>query len=101
MNKNKFKYKSLYKPLTNDNFLSIYTEDFFINPLNSNFINFYYYNNDLNYELLEDNYENLKNIKYFYLKNFQNLNIGSNNVFLPKSYTSVLDSFRPDFDEND
>jgi hypothetical protein len=104
MNKDKFKYKVLYKFLNKDNNknpLPLYSDDYFMNPLNTNFLNFYYYNNDSNYESLEDSYENLKNFKFLYLKNYQNLVINSNNSFLPKPYTSVLDAFRADFDQND
>jgi hypothetical protein len=104
MNNDKFKYKAVYKLLNNNiknNLVPLYSEDFFINPLSTNFLNFYYYNNDSNYESLEDSYENLKNFKFLYLKNYQNLIVNSNNSFLPRSYTSILDSFRADFDQND
>jgi hypothetical protein len=101
MNKSKFKYKYIYKPQSSSNLITVFTEDYFINPSSSNLLNFYYYNNDTNFESLDDNYENIKNFKYFYLKNYQNLTLNLNNYFLPKSYTTILDSFRADFDEND
>ena len=106
--KDKFKYKSLYKSLSNMNVyankinpLVFYTEDFFFNLSNINLLNFNNYNNEILFDGVEDSYENLKNLKYFYYNTYQNLLLNSQNSLLPVSYTTVLDSFRADFDEND
>jgi hypothetical protein len=65
-----------------------------------NYLNFYYYNNDLNLESLEENYENIKNFKYIYIKNYKNLLLNSNNFLSPIPYSTILDSFRANSEEN-
>jgi hypothetical protein len=49
---------------------------------------------------LEDNYENIKNTQLVFLKGGKNSIFQSFNYILPLPFTQVLDSFRPDFDEN-
>jgi hypothetical protein len=91
MNKDKFKYKFLYKSLLNFNnkpLITIFTEDYFVNPTETNLLNFYYYNNDLNLESLEENYENIKNFKYIYIKNYKNLLLNSNNFLSDQKFKS-------------
>lgn len=93
----------MYKPLETEllNPLMVYTSDFFSNPKYSNLLNFNYYNNDSLLESIDDSYENIKNYKYIYHKLNQNLVNNSLSFLPPISYSSVLDSFRADFDEND
>jgi hypothetical protein len=93
----------MYKPLEAEllNPLMVYTSDFFTNPKYSNLLNFNYYNNDSLLESIDDSYENIKNYKYIYHKLNQNLVSTSLSFLPPVSYSSVLDSFRADFDEND
>jgi hypothetical protein len=50
--------------------------------------------------MLEENYENIKNFKFIYYLSYQNLNINSLNFLPASSYTTILDAFRADFDEN-
>jgi hypothetical protein len=52
-------------------------------------------------ESFDDSYENIKNYKHVYHRLNQNLVNNSLNFLPPVSYSSVLDSFRADFDEND
>jgi hypothetical protein len=103
MDKTKFKYKYLYKYNSNfkNNSINIFNDDYFNNPSLSNILNFSYYNNDINFEALEDNYENIKNLKHLYLKNYKNSFLNLYNYNTTKSYTNVLDSFRAGFDEHD
>jgi hypothetical protein len=49
---------------------------------------------------LEESYENIKNLKLLNFLNFKNTTFSSLNTSLPFSYTTVLDSFRADFEEN-
>jgi hypothetical protein len=101
MDKAKFKYKYLYKYNYNlkNNSINIFSDDYFYNPSLSNMVNFSYYNNDMNFEALEDSYENIKNLKHIYLKNYKNSFLNLYNYSISKSYTNVLDSFRAGFDE--
>ena len=98
--KAKISYKSLLSKLSNTYSLPLYSEDVFTNPSKVNLSNFNYFNNDASLESLEDNYENLKNLKFLYHLGGKNVVLPSFNYVLPASYTQVLDSFRPDFDEN-
>lgn len=78
----------------------IYTTDFFSNPAHFNLLNFNYYNNDFLVENLEDSYENIKSFKHIYYNSRQHLVSKALNFLPPVSYSSVLDSFRADFNEN-
>jgi hypothetical protein len=98
--KAKISYRSLLSKLPNLYSLPLYSEDVFTNPSKINLSNFNYFNNDSSLESLEDNYENLKNLKFLYHLGNKNVVLPSFNYILPASYTQVLDSFRPDFDEN-
>jgi hypothetical protein len=100
--KNKFHLKYLHKPFLNPKLqpISLYSEDFFLSPTSSNLSFFNYYNNDILYDTLENNYENSKHFKSLYFNNYQNIFINTLNSNLPITYTSVMDSFRADFDEN-
>jgi hypothetical protein len=101
-NKMSFLYRPFLTGITNSttSSLSITLVNFFNKPESVNSINFNYYANDINYETLEDNYENIKNFKYLYFLTYQNLNFNTSNFFTPFSYTTVLDSFRANYDEN-
>jgi heme/copper-type cytochrome/quinol oxidase subunit 2 len=103
VNKTRFKFRNAYKPvgLGVPNSLMLYTTEYFTNPSFSNLLNFNYYNNDSLVENIDDSYENIKNYKYIYYNLHQNLISNSLNFLSPVSYSSVLDSFRADFDEND
>ena len=96
----KISYKSLLSSLKSSYSLPVYSEDVFLNPANLNLTNYNYFNNDFSVESLEDNYENLKNIKLLYLIGNKNTVMSSSNYVLPSAFTQVLDAFRPDFDEN-
>jgi hypothetical protein len=103
----KFKLKLEYKSfLKHSNFVkvisnpsSIQSLDLSINPFETNILNFNYYNNDLNLDSLDNNYESIKNFKYLYYFNDKNTYLNNINSFLPVSYATVLDYFRADFDE--
>jgi hypothetical protein len=99
----KVRFKQAYRPLPIDstNSLMVYTTDFFTNPAYFNLLNFNYYNNDFLVESLEDSYENIKNFKHIYYNSRQHLVSKALNFLSPVSYSSVLDSFRADFNEND
>jgi hypothetical protein len=85
---------------SNINSLPLSISNFFLVPSNINLVNFNYLCNDSNYEMLEENYENIKNFKFIYYLFYQNLNFSSLNFLPVSSYTTVLDAFRADFDEN-
>jgi hypothetical protein len=80
--------------------MPIYSEDYYGDPSTINLLNFIYFNSDTSYELLEDNYENIKNFKHIYFDNYQNTLFNSLNFLTPVSYVLPLDSFRADYDEN-
>jgi hypothetical protein len=102
----KLKLNSVYKPFLakyfNFNLYStpIYTNNFFLNTKYINLLNYHNFNNEVNYEILDESYENIKNFKFLYYLNYQNINLNNLNFFLPVSSTVTLDYFRPDFDEN-
>jgi hypothetical protein len=78
----------------------MYSEDVFLNPSKTNLLNFDYFSNESSFDTLDDNYENIKNTKLLYFKLNKNIILPSLNYFTPVSFSQVLDSFRPDFDEN-
>jgi hypothetical protein len=80
--------------------LNIFTSSFFLNPASVNLSNFLFYNNVSSTDNLEESYENIKNLKLLNFLNFKNTTFSSLNTSLPFSYTTVLDSFRADFEEN-
>jgi hypothetical protein len=80
--------------------IPIYTNNFFLNTKYLNLLNYSNFNNETNYEILDESYEIIKNGEHAYYLNYQNVNLNNLNFFLPVSYASVLDYFRPDFDEN-
>ena len=98
--KAKISYRSLLNKMSGVYSLPIYSEDVFTNPANVNLTNFNYFNNDSSLESLEDNYENLKNLQFVYFLGSKNTVLPTFNHILPSPFTQVLDSFRPDFDEN-
>jgi hypothetical protein len=100
--KAKIAYKSLLNKLQSQNIYSlpVSSENLFINPANTNLLNFNYFNNDSSVESTEESYENLKNLQFLYFSGTKNVVLPSFNFLLPTSFTQVLDSFRPDFDEN-
>ena len=100
----KFKTKTCYKSLTNKLFdlvsTPMYSEDVFLSPSKTNLLNFDYFSNESSFDTLDDNYENIKNIKFLYSKLNKNIILPSLNYVTPTSFSQVLDAFRPDFDEN-
>jgi hypothetical protein len=100
--KAKISYRSLLNKLQSQNIYSlpVSSENFFVNPANTNLLNFNYFNNDSSLEATEESYENLKNLQTLYFAGNKNIILPSFNFFLPTSFTQVLDAFRPDFDEN-
>jgi hypothetical protein len=78
----------------------MYSEDVFLSPSKTNLLNFDYFSNEYSFDTLDDNYENIKNIKFLYFKLNKNIILPSLNYVTPTSFSQVLDSFRPDFDEN-
>jgi hypothetical protein len=104
----KFRLRSEYKPLVryfkpNDlplNSLYLSGSDYFFNPSGSNLMSFIYYSNDANVESLDNNYENIKNLKHLYHSNNKSTYLSNTSSFKPFSYSTVLDYFRADFDEN-
>jgi hypothetical protein len=80
--------------------LPIYTDENILNTNLLNINNYKLYLQDYNYDLIDDLLDNLKYITYiYYINNKSILNIHNNN-FNPVSYTSVIDNFRSDFEEN-
>lgn len=63
------------------------TKDFFIFPSILSFVN------------SEDNYENFKFLNYYFNDSNNSINFFFNNFFNPTSYSTILDTFRSDFDE--
>jgi hypothetical protein len=99
----KLKLKSVSKPflkmsLTQLPFI-IYSEELLTSPGSSNLLNFSIYNNEGLFETIEDSYENLKNFKYIYTLNSQNIFLNSFKYISPTTYTTVLDAFRANYDE--
>lgn len=80
--------------------LNIFNDDFFLKPASINLNNFLYYNNFISTESIEESYENIKNLKSIYFKDYKNLTFLKSNFTGPVSYTTVLDPFRSDFEEN-
>jgi hypothetical protein len=102
----KVKFKSIYKPFlkTNvynsvNNTLPLHSEDLFYNPSGFNMLNFNIYNNESLFDVSDDSYENLKNFKTLYSQDYQNISLKSYKYVLPTTYTTVLDSFRADYDD--
>jgi hypothetical protein len=99
----KLKLKSISKPFLKTNLdklpFVIYSEELSITPTNSNLINFNIYNNESLFETVEDSYENLKNFKYIYTLNSQNILLNSFKYIPPTTYTTILDAFRANYDE--
>jgi hypothetical protein len=61
--------------------------------------NFISFNNELNLESLENNYELLKNVKLLSNIGYQNTSLNTTDFLSPIIYSFVLNSFRADFDE--
>jgi hypothetical protein len=78
----------------------MYSEDVFLSPSIHNLLNFDYFSNESSFDTLDDNYENIKNIKLLYFKLNKSITLQALNYVTPISFSQVLDSFRPDFDEN-
>jgi hypothetical protein len=71
-----------------------------MNPASTNLSNFLFYNNVGFIDNFDENYENLKNLKSLSFLNYKNVNFSITNSPLPLSYTTVLDSFRANFEES-
>jgi len=107
-NKNyKFKNKILTKPLFKDvnsvgkTYSNSFYLDDYITPTNLLISkNFYFLPLFSGINNLDDSYESLKYLNYFYNNNGNKIFLNSiNNSFLPHSYLSVFNSFRSDFDD--
>lgn len=100
----KFRFKISYRSLTSQLLdyysLPIHSEFTFANPASLNLVNFTYFNNAFLFDGLDDNYQNIKNIKLVHSYGSKNTVMPSFNYVLPSSFTQVLDAFRSDFDEN-
>jgi hypothetical protein len=81
------------------NSLSLQGSDAALNPLEMNLLNFKHYNNDYSLESFDNNYENIKSLKYLYHSNNKSTQLVSSGFFSPVSYTTVLDYFRADYDD--
>jgi len=79
---------------------TLFVSNFFINPSSTNLSNFLFYNNIGSTEALEESYENFKNVKVLNFLNYKNTSISLATSTMPVSYTTVLDSFRADFEES-
>jgi hypothetical protein len=80
--------------------LPIYTDLGLYNPALTNLKNFFNIPTDTTLDTFEDSYPNSKSLNYLYQLNYKNsLNLSTVPV-LPISYTQVLDSFRPSYEEN-
>jgi hypothetical protein len=99
----KLKLKSVNKPFLKMSFdkipFSIYSEELLTSPVGVNLLNFSVYNNEGLFETVEDSYENLKNFKYIYALNSQNVLLNAFKYISPTTYTNVLDAFRANYDE--
>ena len=103
----KFKLNTLSKPLTRDltavnnlNTLPTFTEDYLPNTNLINLQNFTPFSLEITTDSLDDSYENTKNLNYIHYINYINtLNLTTLGM-QPVSYASILNSFRPDYDES-
>lgn len=98
--KSKIAYRSLLNSISDVYSLPLYTDDIFINPKLVNLSNLIHFNVNSTIDNLEDNYENVKSTQLVFFKGGKNSIFQSFNYILPLPLTQVLDSFRPDFDEN-
>jgi hypothetical protein len=105
-NSGKIKLKAIYKPFLktgnynlNNTSLPIYSEELSLDPASSNLMNFDVYNSEGLFDLIDDSYENLKGFKLLYDSNYQNTSLTSYKYLVPTTYTTVLDSFRADYDD--
>jgi hypothetical protein len=99
----KLKLKSISRPFLKINLnnvpFTIYSEELTTSPSSINLLNFNTYNNEGLLDTVEDSYENLKNFKYLYTLNSQNVSLKSFKYVSPTAYTSILDAFRANYDE--
>jgi hypothetical protein len=95
-----FKNTGKYGKSLQSQSINLFTDDFFINPSTTNLTNFLFFNNYSFIDNLEESYENLKNIKSLNFFDYKNTNFAAFNGSSPLSYTTVLDSFRSNFEEN-
>jgi hypothetical protein len=79
--------------------LSIFSDNFFINSSFLNVLNYNYFNNDLNLESIDESYENIKLTNLIFFNNFKFLINTYNNFEKNMSYSTILNSFRADYDE--
>jgi len=84
---------------TNLNSLPIFTEDSVPNSLLLNLKNFYPFSNETAVDAIEDSYENLKYVNYIHYLTYKNLLNTNATKIQPLSYTQVIDTFRPDYEE--
>jgi hypothetical protein len=96
--KPKYKYISKFDT-SNKNNLPVFSPNLFLVPSSSNILNMSLYNNESLLEVPENSYEGAKNLKFLYLKNYQNVFFNSFKHASPMSYTTVLDAFQANYDE--
>lgn len=101
-----FRASTLAKPLFRDlttntslNSLPIFTEDALPNSKLLNLKNFYPFSSEVSVDSIEDSYENAKYINYVHYLTYKNILNSSSSKIQPLSYTHVVNSFRPDYDE--
>jgi hypothetical protein len=76
-----------------------YNDEFFYDFSNASLVNLDFYSNNSNVDLIEDNYEFLKNSIFLFHSMYKNPFLSSLNYILPNSYVNVLTAFRADFSE--
>jgi hypothetical protein len=104
LNKNLFSKATLTSKSNNHylklNSLSVYSEEGFNNLLLLNSKNFDFLNNEQQVEISDDFYRNAKPLNYLLYLNSKNLISLNLNQIMSPSYTQILDSFRPNYEEN-
>lgn len=101
-----FRSSTLAKPMFRDlttnsslNSLPIFTEDALPNSLLLNLKNFYPFSSETSLDSIEDSYENLKYVNYLHYLTYKNVLNSNSSKIQPISYTQVINSFRPDYEE--
>jgi hypothetical protein len=100
----KLKLKSSYKPLikvvqAGTTPTPMHTEELLTQPQNFNLLNFNLFNNESLFDMVEDNYESLKSFKALYSLDYQNGLLKMLKYIPSVPYTTVLDTFRANYDE--
>ena len=85
---------------TNLHSLPIFSEDSLPNSLLLGLKDFSNFPNEVSVDSLEDSYESFKYINHIHYLNYKTLLNSRSSYMQPISYTHVLDSFRPDYEDN-